>query len=120
MNNTKFLSACLAVSTLLTFSGCAHGHKDRDEAEDHHSRTHAISIGDPEVRAGDRIDIFRETCVLRPGPAHHTANTFRDCSRTRLGGGTVVEIKAQDHSQVLFDAGVPFEGNLVIEKAKAK
>lgn len=70
-----------------------------------------IAMGADEVKAGDRVVLFRNDCE-RGGQRPKSPT----CRRRKLGGGTVTEILNQDYSVVKVDKGVEFEEGVTVER----
>jgi hypothetical protein len=107
----------LALATAL--SACAMVHRGSvvmkvDDREAH------ICMGNDEVRAGDRVALFRNECGGHSTRSRHRRRPSRFgnpiCRRTKLGEGRVVRPLDEHYSVVEVDPGVEFEEGAIVEK----
>jgi hypothetical protein len=105
----------LVTSTLLLVAtGCAHGTMRGSVAMKASNDEAHVCLGNNEVKAGDRVTLFKNVCTRNQGDAQ--IESFQSCEKVRLGSGTVERILNEHYSLVKVDQGVSFEEGTVVEK----
>lgn len=113
----------LILAAVASLAGCAHFvmrgsivAKESDEAAQ-------VCLGNREVKAGDRVALFKTTCRASDFSRASTGQQrFREasapfaCSKERIGGGTVSRALDEHMSIVKVDSGVPFKEGMIVEK----
>jgi hypothetical protein len=74
-----------------------------------------VCMGDKEVKAGDRVALFKNVCTGRAGGGKGGTGN-RSCQKVKLGEGTVERTLNEHYSVVKVDSGVQFEEGTVVEK----
>lgn len=86
-----------------------------------------VCMGDKEVKAGDRVVLFKNVCYrggrrvaevyqrLR-APVSPPSASSAYCEKVRVGEGTVTRTFNEHYSLVKVDPGVPFEEGTIVEK----
>ena len=103
------LGAMLAI-----LSGCAHGLMRGSVAMKTSENEAHVCLGKGEVKAGDRVQVFRNVCPARSGGKYGGGGGL--CRKEEVGSGTVEEVLNDHYSVVKFDPGVPFEEGTFVEK----
>jgi hypothetical protein len=72
-----------------------------------------VQLGTPAIKAGDRVELFKETCreVTRKD------FTTTRCSKASRGMASVLELKSSQEAIIKADSGVALEQGLFVEKA---
>ena len=104
----KFVSA---LGLAVALSGCAHGLMRGSVAMKTSESEAHVCLGQGEVKAGDRVELFKNVCV-RGG----SKGGGGSCEKRTLGKGTVQEVLNSHYSVVKFDSGVQFEEGTFVEK----
>ena len=104
------------LSLSLGFVGCAHTTMRGSvamKAGDHEAH---ICMGDKEVKAGDRVALFKNVCTgaARGGAKGGGLNGV--CEMMRIGEGTVESTFNEHYSLLKVDPGVDFEEGTIVEK----
>lgn len=71
-----------------------------------------VCLGDKEVKAGDRVTLFRNQCNRSGGKVAASDA----CHRVKVGGGEVTRTLNEHYSVVKVDPGVAFEEGTIVEK----
>ena len=107
----------LALLTLIPLAGCAHSTMRGSVAMKASDEEAHVCMGDQEVKAGDRVALFKNVCTApkgRGGRAGDGGDTVAGCKKVKLGEGTVEQAFNEHYSAVKVDSGVSFaEGNIV-------
>lgn len=103
-----FTSIVLGLLTV----GCAHGFMRGSVAMKVNEQEAHVCLGDNEVKAGDRVNLFRNQCNKIVGKVG--AND--PCHKIKIGEGTVTRTLDEHYSVVKVDSGVSFEEGTVVEK----
>lgn len=106
----KRISIFAAVAVAL--SGCAHGTMRGTVAMKVSDSEAHVCLGDNEVKAGDKVALFRNECVGR-GQREGSAG---NCRLVRLGEGRVEKTLNEHYSVVRVNPGVAFSEGTLVEK----
>lgn len=96
----------------LVFAGCAHSTMRGSVAMKGDDQEAHVCMGDKEVKAGDRVALFRNECNRRGGKV----GALDPCHKVKIGEGTVERPLNEHYSIVKVDTGVQFEEGTVVEK----
>lgn len=106
----------LATTVIFTgLSGCAHQAMRGSIAMKTGENEAHVCLGKGEVKAGDRVAVYRNVCVAKGGGTR-TSGPAGSCEKKEVGMGSVLEVLNDHYSVVKFDAGVQPEEGLVVEK----
>lgn len=100
------------VCALALMMGCAHGTMRGSVAMKVSENEAHVCLGDNEVKAGDKVTLFRSECDPNSGQG----KAGRSCKKIKLGEGTVEKTFNEHYSQVKVNSGVPFEEGTIVEK----
>jgi hypothetical protein len=86
-----------------------------------------VCLGENEVKAGDRVLLFKNDCthrapVLVPGrrliplSPYDWVTAVPVCHKAEVGGGSIVRTLNEHYSVVEVDPGVPITAGLTVEK----
>lgn len=104
----------MIIFSLATLVGCAHSTMRGSVAMKINDEEAHVCMGDKEVKAGDRVALFRNVCTgVRGGPKIGPSGT---CEKKRIGAGTVERTLNEHYSLVKVDKGVQFEEGAIVEK----
>ena len=95
----------------LLLVGCAHTTMRGSVAMKTSDDEAHVCLGDREVKAGDRVALYRNVCSSGREKADSSP-----CEKKRLGEGTVERTLNQHYSVVKVDPGVSFEEGTLVEK----
>ncbi|MBY0383723.1 hypothetical protein K2X05_01075 [bacterium] len=109
MKPTAIITISLLISGL---SGCAHSVMRGSVAMKISSNQAHVCIDKSEVKAGDRVSLFRNICTSKSVESGGS----RSCEKHQIGMGTVKENISEHYSLVQFDEGVLFEEGSFVEK----
>lgn len=87
----KSMTTSLAIAALLALSGCAHGVMRGSVAMKTSENEAHVCMGKGEVKAGDRVTLFRNVCTGKGGGARYGGGGG-SCEKRELGLGTVQEV----------------------------
>ena len=111
----KTSTLILASLTILGLSGCAHGIMRGSVAMKTSDNEAHVCLGKGEVKAGDRVALFRNVCAGKGGGIRGGGGGG-SCEKRELGKGTVQEVLNEHYSVVKFDPGIQFEEGTFVEK----
>ena len=95
-------------------SGCAHSVMRGSVAMKTSENEAHVCLGEGEVAVGDRVTLFRNTCVRTGG--NSADRGAASCEKKEVGMGSVQKIINQHYSVVKFDQGVQFDEGSIVEK----
>lgn len=75
-----------------------------------------VCLGEGEVKAGDRVVLFKSVCRGGKGGARSSDVGGGICTKTKLGEGVVERTLNNHFSVVKVDSGVQFEEGTIVEK----
>ena len=107
----RFVSVSAVISTLSLF-GCAHSIMRGSVAMKASDNEAHVCLGDKEVKAGDRVALFKNQCTRSGGKV----GASDPCHKVRTGEGTVERTLNEHYSLVKVDPGVTFEEGTIVEK----
>lgn len=109
--NLNRLGIFFAVFSII---GCAHNTMRGSVAmKEDNSEAH-VCLGKNEVKAGDRVTLFKNDCKAVAGGGE--ADTSGSCEKVRIGEGTVERTLNEHYSIVKVDPGVKFQEGTIVEK----
>lgn len=76
-----------------------------------------VCLGNGEVKIGDKVNAYRNVCPDVGVVAGHQIPR-RNCTKEKIGGGTVTELLNEHYSEVTFDEGVKFNEGTIVELSK--
>jgi hypothetical protein len=101
---------CIRLFTLgLLLSGCAQMNAGGAVAMKVSAETAHVSLGAEEVSEGDAVTLYRNQCERSPRASSKTALSKLNCTRIRIGEGTVTEVLNENYSVVAVSPGTSFE-----------
>lgn len=107
----------LGLVSVLGLAGCAHSTMRGSVAMKGDDQEAHVCMGDKEVKAGDRVILYKNVCTPRgSGGARGDRGPIDVCKKVRLGEGEVLRTLNEHYSLVKVDPGVPFEEGTVVEK----
>lgn len=104
----------IILTALLIATGCAHGLMRGTVAMKVDDQDAHVCLGEGEVKAGDRVNLFRNECVSRGGGRVGTDRSF--CKKVKIGEGVVSQTLNEHYSLVKVDPGVTFEEGTIVER----
>lgn len=114
MKNVSLVVALFSASLL---AGCAHSTMRGSVAMKANDGEAHVCMGDKEVKAGDRVALFKNVCTgARSGGRIGDSAAPTSCTKKKLGEGTVERALNEHYSVVKVDPGVQFEEGTVVEK----
>lgn len=109
----KTKNVLTVIITAIAFSSCAHSVMRGTVAMKTSPDEAHVCLGQGEVKAGDRVDVYKNVCTGQ-GLNSQISTVTALCEKKLMGMGTVKEIINGHYSVVKFDSGVQFgEGTLV-------
>lgn len=102
----------IAWAALALASGCAHSMMRGSVAMKSSADEAHVCLGDNEVRAGDKVALFKNEC----GQSTGNGKGVPGCKKVKLGDGTVERTFNEHYSLVKVDPGVPFQEGTIVEK----
>ena len=109
----KVKAYLVLAATVVALSGCTHSVMRGTVAMKTSDSEAHVCMGQGEVKAGDRVTLFRNVCT----PPVSTRVPGRVlCEKREIGKGTVQEVLNEHYSVVKFDPGVQFEEGTFVEK----
>lgn len=109
----KTLSAVLLSASLF---GCAHSTMRGSVAMKGDDQEAHVCLGNGEVKAGDKVALFKNVCTGGKGGGKGGDRITGGCIKTKLGEGTVERTLNEHYSVVKVDPGVQFEEGSIVEK----
>lgn len=109
----------LTLAMVMALAGCAVTAHRGSVAMKINDRQAHICMGKGEVKAGDRVVLFRNECSSPSSPQlknNLSAANPKACRRIMLGEGRVVEPLNDHYSVIQVDPGVVFEEGAIVEK----
>lgn len=104
----------LALTLIMSFTGCVHYIMRGTVVEKESDDEVQVCLGNREVKAGDRVTLFKIVCTgpiaVKPGVGV--------CSKDRIGEGVVTRTLSEHMSIVKVDPGVELKGSTVVEVEK--
>jgi hypothetical protein len=104
----------VTTTLLLIATGCAHGTMRGSVAMKASSDEAHVCLGNNEVKAGDRVTLFKNVC--RGSGGGEKAGGSESCEKVRLGSGTVERTLNEHYSLIKVDQGVAFEEGTIVER----
>ncbi len=101
----KFFNLAV-LSLTFALSGCAHTMMRGSVAMKVSPQEAHVCLGDKEVRAGDRVGLFKNVCRGKGAM----------CEKVRLGEGEVTKTLNDHYSVIKVQPGVAFEEGTIVEK----
>ncbi len=106
-----------AVVAIPTVVGCSHGLMRGSVAMKVNAEEAHVCMGDNEVRAGDRVALFKNVCTSQKGGGRTgDVGGSAGCKKVKLGDGLVERSLNEHYSVVKVNPGVRFEEGTVVEK----
>ncbi|MBF0300131.1 MAG: hypothetical protein HQK51_15525 [Oligoflexia bacterium] len=75
-----------------------------------------ISLGDSEVKKGDKVAIYKQDCPARNNSLKGGSSSH--CSKTRIGEGEISEILNENYSVVNYPNEIKVEEGDIVEKIR--
>jgi hypothetical protein len=97
----------------LALAGCAHSTMRGSVAMKVSNEEAHVCMGDKDVKAGDKVVLFKNVCV---SPRAAQAATDAGCRKEKLGEGEVTRLLNEHYSVVKVNPGVTFEEGTIVEK----
>lgn len=104
----------IIVLGLFALTGCAHSTMRGSVAMKTSENEAHVCLGQGEVKAGDRVALFRNACTGKGGRGGDGGGA--SCQKNRIGEGTVERTLNEHYSVVRFDSGVQFDEGTFVEK----
>ncbi len=92
----------VAALFVLGFAGCARGMEEGPVVGAINNRDYYVALGSGQVTAGQRVEVFRQTCANVP-----PGQVPSGCHFVRIGNGTVTQVIDSSRSVVHLDPGTP-------------
>jgi hypothetical protein len=114
----KSISLVATVFSISMLAGCAHSTMRGSVAMKGNDEEAHVCLGDKEVKAGDRIALFKNVCTGGKGGGGRSGEGGGSgaCKKVKLGEGTVERTLNEHYSVVKVDPGVQFEEGSIVEK----
>jgi hypothetical protein len=110
-----FLNSSVVVLGSILFAGCAHHSTMRGTVAMKVSGDEAhVCMGDNEVKAGDKVALFKNVCKGTSSGREASGN--RTCEKKKIGDGEVTRTLNEHYSVVKVSPGVVFDEGTVVEK----
>lgn len=111
--NLNLMLIGAAIFNVGLISGCAHGLHSRGSVAVKHSDTEAdVCLGEKDVKAGDKVALYRNHCKRRGGgPMSRTV-----CTKVQIGEGQITKVLGEHYSSMSVPAGIPFDDGTLVEK----
>jgi len=103
----------LSTLALVSLFGCAHSTMRGTVAMKVSDNEAHVCMGDNEVKAGDKIALFKNECTGARGGREGNAGS---CKKVKIGDGVVERTLNEHYSLVRVSPGVSFEEGTVVEK----
>jgi hypothetical protein len=111
------LQTRLVMVTLMAAAACTPAAHRGSVAMKVSEREAHVCMGVGEVKAGDRVALYRDECDRSGLPSKGVRGVPEArCNRVRLGEGVVVRTLNEHYSVVEVDSGVSFEEGTTVEK----
>lgn len=109
-----FTKSTIALAALFV-AGCAHHSTMRGTVAMKVSDDEAhVCMGDNEVKAGDKVALFKNVC--KGTSSGRQAADNRTCEKKKIGDGEVTRTLNEHYSVVKVTPGVAFDEGTVVEK----
>ena len=92
---------------------CSHGMMRGTVAMKGDNQEAHVCMGENEVKAGDKVALFKNECVAK---GTRKGADAMSCKKVKIGLGVVERTLNEHYSVVRVDAGVKFEEGTVVEK----
>lgn len=103
---------------VFVLSSCAHHSTMRGSVAMKTGENSAhVCLGDNEVKQGDKIVAYKNTCTKNLSKTKENQATGA-CVKEKIGEGKVTTVINEHYSEVTFDSGVPFTEGTIVEKMK--
>ena len=104
----------MSALSLASLAGCSHAHT-RGSVVVQHSDTEAdICIGSPEVKSGDRLDLYRVQC--RENPGYGRGRPRQICEKAKYGEAEVLQTHGPEFSTVRSLGSTSIKSDTIVEK----
>jgi hypothetical protein len=102
----------LAIS-FFAFAGCAHNAMRGSVAMKTSEDEAHVCLGDNEVKAGDKVSLFKNVCTGKGGKATEGGGV---CEKKYLGDGEITQLLNQHYSVMKVAKGVTFDEGTIVER----
>lgn len=109
----------ISVAALFALVGCAHSTMRGSVAMKGNDDEAHVCMGDNEVKAGDKVALYKNVCTGGKGGggrAGERGGDFGGCKKVALGEGVVERTLNEHYSVVKVNPGVQFEEGAIVEK----
>ena len=97
---------------LFSLAGCAHSTMRGSVAMKGDDNEAHVCLGENEVKAGDRVALFKNQCARGGGKV----GALDACHKVKIGEGKVIRTLNEHYSIVKVDPGVDFQEGTIVEK----
>ncbi len=108
----KIVNPMVSLFVVSILAGCAHSTMRGSVAMKANDEEAHVCMGDKEVKAGDRVALYKNQCT----PGAGKSGAAEPCRKVKIGEGTVERVLNEHYSVVKVDPGVQFEEGTVVEK----
>ncbi len=99
-----------------TLIGCAHSSMRGTVAMKVSDNEAHVCLGDNEVKAGDKVALFRNDCKETGGGGGDGGSGIGICEKVKIGEGKVIRTLNSHYSLIETAPGVKFSEGTVVEK----
>jgi len=96
--------------TAMTLTGCGHYTMRGSVVENESDDEAQICMGDQEVKAGDKVVLYKSVC---PPPVYKASHI---CYKKRIGAGAVTRTLNEHMSIIKVEPNVEFKEGTIVEK----
>lgn len=113
MSNVLRMVSVLGLVTI--GMACSHSPHTRGSValKENNQEAH-VCLGDKEVKAGDRVALFKNQCTGTS--SGKSGNDGPVCKKVKLGEGVVTKTLNEHYSNIRVDSGVSFDEGTIVEK----
>jgi hypothetical protein len=116
----KMKIQCIVMALAATaLTGCAHSTMRGSVAMKASDDEAHVCMGDKEVKAGDKVALFKNVCTGGKGGGGRSGDRggdFGGCKKVKLGEGSIERVLNDHYSVVKVNPGVQFEEGSIVEK----
>lgn len=106
----------LTLFVAVTMTGCGHAMMRGSVAMKASAEEAHVCMGDKDVKAGDKVALFKNVCTGPKGGTRSGLGDSGGCQKVKIGEGSVERILNEHYSVVKVNPGVQFEEGTIVEK----
>ena len=110
----RYIGLAVFAALVSGLSGCAHSMMRGSVAMKINDEEAHVCMGDNEVKAGDRVALYKNECRGKGSSRADGGGT--NCQKVKIGEGEVTRTLNEHYSVVRVSPGTSFEEGTVVEK----